>query len=63
MMKRKTLVLKSGAKIRISGRVLDKILDAMNRFTQEGMIIVRKTDDYSSPVIFTVKYGDISAIH
>lgn len=62
-MKRKTLILNSGRKIRISKRVLDIIDGRLNQTTQEGMIIVREKDDYSSPIIFAVKYGDISLIY
>lgn len=61
-MKTKTLILKSGKKIRISKKVFDAIMERVNTMIPEGMIIVRK-NGYDSPTIFVVKYGDITALY
>ena len=61
--KRKVVLLNNGKKIRVSKRIFDVIEGKVNQFTQEGMIIIREKDDYKSPIIFIVRYGDISAIY
>jgi len=63
MARKKTLVLNSGVKIRITQKVFEVIMERMHEVIPEGKIIIRKEDDWKSPVIFVVKCGDISAIY